>query len=645
MEHYYPYDLFSTTRIEETLTVEDGLIQLRHTPKYRSLSIEGFNETDSVSLQKNQFRVDYSLDTYYRESTRLVHFNSEVNGRELTISYITCGTVITADDMNEIKAHLESDHSGNYTLPIASMNQRGGIRVGENLYMTGDILNASVSSGLASLPTASATQLGGIKVGNGLSMSGDTLNATPYVLPTASTETKGGVIIGKGLYMTDDTLNASVSSSVYTVESQTFTRVIERDNRTTELATIDEPVAMTDWQYTTFHYNGDDSFYFVLRLPEGLHNVSFDIAPLFSPSEEDPPEYFFAESANTVTVTYEIHSENFQPRVKIGKGLTMDGDTLNASGGEGIGYFKNFTGNSFTAEDSKGIIYELRWQEESFDLGVDTYFEEQFGRAPVVGDIALLYAPGNETIYILRTGDKWVNLGTWGWQNINPLLSVADREKLDNLPNGLVLGEGLAFDEDGKLCVVKEKNPDGWAYQDSGYDVIPAAPLIYVDETHFYQPEWNARMNDMFNTPEGVMEFWIRCDLTCAGLVYPDRFGFGYYSKTSGTFVGMMNGNYDNNGVYFIGYNMACFLAGENGVTSSQNRSNLYFSKNGEHHILFHAVSHPTEGYKEVTINYGTYRVSGNVNDGNPFDSFFVYSNSEHALFSNFVVSSTQLEY
>ena len=419
MERYYPYDVFSTERIEETATIEDGLIQLRHTPKYRSVVIDGFEETDSISLPLNHFRVDYSLDTYYRESNRLLHFNPENNGKELTISYIACGTVITADDMNEIKAHLESDHSKYYQLPIASHDIRGGVRIGKGLYMTGDILNASGSSGGSSdyvLPIASANQLGGVKIGSGLSMSNDTLNATPYVLPTASTEIKGGVIIGKG--------------------------------------------------------------------------------------------------------------------------LSMDGDTLNA----------DFT--------------------------------------------------------------------------------------------GLVLGEGLAFDEDGKLCVVKEKNPDGWAYQDSGYDVIPAAPLIYVDETHFYQPEWNARMNDMFNTPEGIMEFWIRCDLTCSGLAYGHRFGFGYWGNT---FVGMFNGDGSSN--LNMGFKYAC-LAEEVQYNSDHSvRTNLKFNTNGDHHILFHAVSHPTDGYKEITINYGTYRVSGNVNNGNPFDSFFVYSNSEHALFSNFVVSSTQLEY
>lgn len=55
------------------------------------------------------------------------------------------------------------------------------------------------------LPTASANTKGGIKIGAGLTMNGEVLNnsnptpPTPYVLPTASDETLGGVKVGGGL--------------------------------------------------------------------------------------------------------------------------------------------------------------------------------------------------------------------------------------------------------------------------------------------------------------------------------------------------------------------------------------------------------------------------------------------------------------
>lgn len=56
--------------------------------------------------------------------------------------------------------------------------------------------------GSYTLPTASAEIKGGVKVGAGLTMDGETLknlNPTPYALPAASDETLGGVKVGTGL--------------------------------------------------------------------------------------------------------------------------------------------------------------------------------------------------------------------------------------------------------------------------------------------------------------------------------------------------------------------------------------------------------------------------------------------------------------
>ena len=75
------------------------------------------------------------------------------------------------------------------------------------------------------LPTASANTKGGIKIGSGLSMSGEVLNnsnPTPYSLPTASGETLGGVKVGSGLSITDGVLsNPNAKPTVYepTLES------------------------------------------------------------------------------------------------------------------------------------------------------------------------------------------------------------------------------------------------------------------------------------------------------------------------------------------------------------------------------------------------------------------------------------------
>lgn len=66
--------------------------------------------------------------------------------------------------------------------------------------------------GSYTLPTASAETKGGVKIGSGLSMEGEVLsntNPTPYVLPTASAETLGGVKVGSGLTIEDGVIKDS----------------------------------------------------------------------------------------------------------------------------------------------------------------------------------------------------------------------------------------------------------------------------------------------------------------------------------------------------------------------------------------------------------------------------------------------------
>ena len=95
----------------------------------------------------------------------------------------------------------EGGGGGGYTLPTASTETKGGIKVGNGLTMNGETLNNSNPTPY-SLPTASTETKGGVKVGTGLTMDGETLNnsnPTPYTLPVASAEGLGGVKVGSGL--------------------------------------------------------------------------------------------------------------------------------------------------------------------------------------------------------------------------------------------------------------------------------------------------------------------------------------------------------------------------------------------------------------------------------------------------------------
>lgn len=77
-------------------------------------------------------------------------------------------------------------------------------------------LDDVISSGGSSytLPTASAETKGGVKIGNGLTMEGEVLNATPYNLPKATAEILGGIMVGSGLSVDENgVLSASGGGS------------------------------------------------------------------------------------------------------------------------------------------------------------------------------------------------------------------------------------------------------------------------------------------------------------------------------------------------------------------------------------------------------------------------------------------------
>lgn len=110
MEKYFPYDISSPQKKSgEVHTITGGTIRLRHVPKENSIQISGFTQADSpASLQFNEFYCRYASDTLYRDSNRIVNFSNLRNGSTVSVDYYAVGTVVTADDMNEIKAHMEN---------------------------------------------------------------------------------------------------------------------------------------------------------------------------------------------------------------------------------------------------------------------------------------------------------------------------------------------------------------------------------------------------------------------------------------------------------------------------------------------------------------------------------------------------------
>lgn len=156
METYHAYNTNASTRLNETLTVNNGYIQLRHIPLKGSIVINNFLETNSfVNIGLNEFFCAYSLETYYRDANRLVLFNPNNDGKSLNVSYVAVGTPVTADDMNEIKSHIENNNIHSYTLPTASSSKKGGVKVGNGLQMSGEVLSVKLGYGLEFAPDGS----------------------------------------------------------------------------------------------------------------------------------------------------------------------------------------------------------------------------------------------------------------------------------------------------------------------------------------------------------------------------------------------------------------------------------------------------------------------------------------------------------
>lgn len=99
-----------------------------------------------------------------------------------------------------------------YTLPISTNSVLGGVKIGANISVTNDG-TISVATPY-SLPVASFTTLGGVRVGQGLAIDGSGLLTNTFVLPTASNGTLGGVKIGARLTIDGNgVLSANIQSA------------------------------------------------------------------------------------------------------------------------------------------------------------------------------------------------------------------------------------------------------------------------------------------------------------------------------------------------------------------------------------------------------------------------------------------------
>lgn len=121
------------------------------------------------------------------------------------------GTVTTLPAMTPATASVDVS---NPLTPVLNLGIPRGMN-GDGSVVTVEGVSPD-GNGNVSLPSASANQRGLIRVGSGLKMDGDTLSADSYTLPTASETTKGGVQVGAGLKMTGDAIGVDAYDELAT---------------------------------------------------------------------------------------------------------------------------------------------------------------------------------------------------------------------------------------------------------------------------------------------------------------------------------------------------------------------------------------------------------------------------------------------
>jgi len=148
---------------------------------------------------------------------------------DYTLGGIKVGDNLTITGDGTLSAIDQSTES--YTLPPATTSTLGGVIIGENLSVSaGGIISGPTPTPEYVLPPATVTTLGGVIVGNNLTVEANgTLNAIdqstePYVLPPATSTILGGIKVGENLTVeADGTLNASGSTAEYILPPATVT--------------------------------------------------------------------------------------------------------------------------------------------------------------------------------------------------------------------------------------------------------------------------------------------------------------------------------------------------------------------------------------------------------------------------------------
>ena len=172
----------------------------------------------------------------------------------------------------------------------------------------------------------------------------------------------------------------------------------------------------------------------------------------------------------------------------------------------------------------------------------------------------------------------------------------------------------------------------GWRVYNPGYAELidGGGTTVTVDETQSIAGKafYGGQLSDMFHTPDGLKEIWIRFDfaVTSNGDNSPR---VGHWSNSSNKIFGLSGS--------LSGYtNTRQFSFNGTTVLPQANFNQIY-------HCLLHIKSDSTDGLVELTLDKENFTWTGNINGGEDLNNLVIRSTNSNLLFSNVVVSETQL--
>lgn len=137
--------------------------------------------------------------------------------------------------------------------------------------------------------------------------------------------------------------------------------------------------------------------------------------------------------------------------------------------------------------------------------------------------------------------------------------------------------------------------------------------------------------NDMFNTPAGLKEVWMRFDVWLENNgIFDGGITCGHYSSAQGKIIGLTRTNYH---------------PAEMGIPAEGERVALYLPVATRASLLLYMLSDASHGVIQATCAGNTHTYTGNVNDGADFNSLVVWANTlgNRIRISNVVVSNAPL--